>query len=170
LIVQGAGFSSIIQYKCLFNGIGLLQEQISSIAFVNSPTLLSCSSPRSEATLLWNMEMQATISISANNFTIPFQGSNPTQTHFTYSTTGWSSSTPLQSYTTGGVLLTVAGTGFASNGWIYEAIFSAGTFRASSKCIISSLFALKCPVPGICFSYFFLYTPVANNSCVVSTD
>lgn len=154
-MLQGAGFQSAVAYRCVFNLTQqFMQESLATIAFVLSPTLLKCSSPRSQATLdlLQNQQTdlaQAVISVTADGTTIPFVGGNPTQTIFTYSVTGWTSATPIQSYTSAGAMLTIAGTGFSNRGWVYEAKFSAGPFQAASICSAASLFVLKCPIPGI---------------------
>ena len=154
LILQGAGFDRSVSYRCVFNLTQhFMQESVATLAFINSPTRLSCSSPRSQATLdlLQNQQIdlsQAVISVTADGIAIPFEGGNPSKTIFTYSVTGWTSATPLQSYTSAGAILTIAGTGFGSRGWVYEAKFSAGPFQATSGCSVASLYVIKCPIPG----------------------
>jgi len=59
----------------------------------------------------------------------------------------WTSATPLQAYTGGGSILTIAGAGFSSNGFVYEAKFAAGPFQTESICSVASSFVLKCPIP-----------------------
>ena len=155
--MQGAGFDRYVQYKCVFTGIGLLAEQLTTLAFLNSATLLSCSSPRSEMTILWDMEMQAAVTITANNVEVPFAGSNPTQTYIKYTVMSWSAATPVQAYTAGGAVITVAGTGFSSTGFSFSAKFVAGPYQAFTTCSPASTVTLMCPIPGI-VALYLLYT------------
>ena len=90
LIVQGGGFSFGRAYRCNFNlTTDWMRESLATLAFVNSPTRLLCSSPRSQATLDRLQELEAEISITEDAIAIPFVGGNPTKKIFTYSVTGW---------------------------------------------------------------------------------
>ena len=156
MIIQGAGFNRSAVYTCVFTGLGMLTEQLATIAHLSSSTSLTCSSPRSTMSLLWGMEMQAAVSITEDDVTIPLVG-NPTSAYFTYSVTSWTSATPLQHYTTGGATLTVAGSGFTSSGWKYRAEFSAGRYMASSTCRPVTTFTLHCQIPGMLACAFTLW-------------
>ena len=90
LIVQGGGFSFGRTYRCNFNlTTDWMPESLTTVAFVNSPTRLLCSSPRSQKTLDRLQGLQAEISITEDAIAIPFVGGNPTKNVFTYSVTGW---------------------------------------------------------------------------------
>ena len=151
MVIQGAGFSRLAQYKCVFTGRGLLYEKEVTLALFSSPTRLSCLSPRSQGSINLTMDMTAEMSITENDTEIPFTD-NPRSTYFTYTVSGWTSATPIQSDVTGGELLTIQGTGFRSKGFLHEVVFSAGPYRATSTCqtFCPALmcFALKCRIPG----------------------
>jgi hypothetical protein len=97
------------------------------------------------------MDTQAALSITEDAVELPFTG-NPTAAYFAYSVTSWTSATPIQSDVIGGGVMTVAGTGFRSRGYVYEARFAAGPYRVTSTCQADcpavACFALKCPIPG----------------------
>ena len=97
------------------------------------------------------MDMTAEMSITEDNTEIPFTD-NPPSTYFTYTVLGWTSATPIESDVTGKGQLTIQGTGFRSMGFLYEAVFSAGPYRATSTCQTFcpalTCFVLKCRIPG----------------------
>ena len=151
MVIQGAGFSRLAQYKCVFTGRGLLYEKEVTLALFSSPTRLSCLSPRSQGSIDLGMDMTAEMSITEDNNQIPFT-ENQRSAYFTYTALGWTSATPIQSDVTGGKLLTIQGTGFKSTGFLYDAVFSAGPYRATSICQTScpalTCFTLKCRIPS----------------------
>ena len=149
MVVQGVGFENNVKYKCVLNGIGMLQEQTMSNAWVISPTQISCSSPKSNISLMWGRQMQAAFSITANDDAVSYKGSNPALSYITYTVASWSAATPIQYYTSGGGLLTVVGSGFGISEWKFAAKFASGPYQATSDCTRETSSLLKCPIPGI---------------------
>ena len=148
--VQGAGFSDTAVHTCVFSGRALIfGETLTTTAIRMSPTRLICPSPRSNLTLAWSMEdMKASLSVEADGAVLQFAGSNPTKREFTYTMSSWSSATPGDSHTRGGLELNVVGHGFKAGAHKYVASFLAGQYDASSSCTVVSESQLMCPIPA----------------------